>query len=263
MVAVLERHTEGVRALAFSPDGSKLATAGDQNIKLWDVAARMEIATLEGHRKRVETMAFSPDGTTLASGSRDDTARLWNVATAEQIATLIVRPYHGVWSVVFSPDGSTLTAGSYKLTIHWDVATRGRIAAEGLHSGSVNLLAYSPAEPNLLVSSSYDGVVLQDLESGSATTLGDFKHLTSMAIAPDGASLVATTGHGRILRWDLSNEPEPSETARDTEDIFSSRSPPIETPWQPPSMDTSQPGTWQPEIKSPALTKNGSAASIQ
>ncbi len=221
VVAVLEGHTEGVRALAFSPDGSKLATAGDQNIKLWDVAARMEIATLEGHRENVETLAFSPDGAMLASGSRDDTARLWNVATAEQIATLNVRRYHRVWSVAFSPDGSTLTVGSYKMVIRWEVDTGGRIAGDGLHGGSVNSLTYSPAEPNLLVSSSYDGVVLHDLESGSATILGDFHHTTSMAIAPDGTRLIATTGSGRILRWDLSNESEPSEIARDREGVFS------------------------------------------
>ena len=211
VVAVLEGHTRGVEGLVFSPDGTMLASSGDNNIKLWDVAARKEIATLIGHRDVVFALAFSPNGATLASGASDGTARMWDVATREQIATLNEPRNHSVWSVVFSPDGSTLTTGSYKVVTHWDVATRESVATDELSTGGVNSLAYSPVNPDLFLSSSRDGVVLRDLESGSTVSLDGIQHFGSMAIAPDGSSVVAATASAAIKRWDLSTSVELSD----------------------------------------------------
>ena len=203
VVAVLEGHTRGVEGLVFSPDGNTLASSGDNNIKLWDVAARKERGTLEGHSDRVRTLAFSPDGGRLASGSWDGTARLWDVAAREQIATLYVH-VTGPTSVAFSPDGSTLTTGSVKFMIHWDVATRDRISTQSTHSRWIQSLTYSPADPNLLVSTSYDGVILRNLETGSTVRLTGFQEFGSMAISPDGTTVVTGTGGGAIQWWDLS-----------------------------------------------------------
>ena len=76
-------HEGWVAALAFSPDGSLLATGShDQTIKLWDSSTGWELTTLSGHTGNVYSVAFSPDGTLLASGSLDGTVRLWDVAKA-------------------------------------------------------------------------------------------------------------------------------------------------------------------------------------
>jgi WD40 repeat protein len=78
-VTVLTGHTDEVYAVAFHPDGTRLATGGrDGAVWLWDLARGEEIVRMPGHKGYVWSLAFSPDGTTLASGSGDFTVRLWD-----------------------------------------------------------------------------------------------------------------------------------------------------------------------------------------
>lgn len=83
------------------------------------------IHTLTGHSRRVESVAISPDGRMLASGSADQTVKLWNLQTGELLQTLKEDSSQailgGVWSVAISPDGQTLACGSNDHTIRiWE-----------------------------------------------------------------------------------------------------------------------------------------------
>ena len=73
--------TGGVEAVAFSPDGQMLASAGsskgDCTIKLWNPSTGELIQTLSGHSRGVSSVVFSPDSQTLVSGSHDKTVRIW------------------------------------------------------------------------------------------------------------------------------------------------------------------------------------------
>src|SRR5271157_50442 len=80
LLGTLNGHTDPVYAVAWSPDGKIIATAGfDNTVRLWEAASRKEIKSLEGHTKIVLAVAFSPGGRQLASASLDNTAKIWDL----------------------------------------------------------------------------------------------------------------------------------------------------------------------------------------
>jgi WD40 repeat protein/serine/threonine protein kinase len=134
--------TKWVYCVAFSPDGTRLATGGfDNTVKLWDPATGAEIRTLYGHKGFVRGVAFSPNGTLLASVSEGKDVRLWEVATGRELAT-----FHGhssfAFAVSFHPDGRRIASGAADGMVKiWDVRRSRPVVFRG-HTGHVTHVAF-------------------------------------------------------------------------------------------------------------------------
>jgi WD40 repeat protein len=106
------------------------------------------LATLKGHRHIVRSVAFSPDGKTLASGSEDESIKLWDVATRKELATINARTgrvFSAVFCLMFSPDGKILASGGHNRLVRlWDPVTRKERATLKGHTGPVWCVAFTP-----------------------------------------------------------------------------------------------------------------------
>ena len=194
------------QARALSPDGTIFAIGnfGD-NSGLLDTHTGEYVKVL-GHTSIASSFAFSPDGTTLASGHRDGTLRLWDVATGTLQQTLI-GPTSWVESVAFSPDGTTLASGggSGDGTVRlWDVATGTVQHTLTEHTDRVYSVAFSP-DGRTLASGSWDNTIrLWDVATGTRqhTLTAHTGDVFSVAFSPDGRTL-ASRSWVSILLWDV------------------------------------------------------------
>src|SRR5205807_4018195 len=110
-----------VSALAFSPDGLRLAVAGHEEQAYVFELSHGDRTVLDGHTDITTAIAFSPDGAQLATGSNDGTVRLWSAQNGAARRVLSAPGMGAVLAVAFSPDGSQLASGGEDRTVRlWD-----------------------------------------------------------------------------------------------------------------------------------------------
>jgi WD40 repeat protein len=198
--------------LALAPDESTFAAASP--VGVWLIEADDLSATprrLTGHGSPVSLVAFSPDSAMLASyssvrfGEGDTSIRLWETASAEQVARLTFGNSQ-FNTLAFSPDGTSLAAGGEDGVWRWEVATGDVEARVAVHSGEVMSLAFSPDGETLASGDNKGLIILHDMASGQNTPLKMHETtVRALAFSPDGDTLLSVDFDGRLLAWDLAS----------------------------------------------------------
>jgi hypothetical protein len=211
VIATLPGHADVVRALAFTPDGTKLAAAGglparSGEIKIWDLQTHRLLETMTGHKDCIYSVAISPDGKLVASGSYDKLILLWEIDRGRQIRTLKDH-IDAVFSVAFSPDGKRLASGAQDRSVKiWDVASGQRLFTLSEPLDGITAVAFRPFGTQL-AAGGYDKVIRTwDLsDKGGTLAQSMMAHedtILQLAYSPDGKTLVSASADRTIRFWD-------------------------------------------------------------
>ena len=226
--AIFHEHVGGLRAVAYSPDGEFIASAGhDEAILLWNVEKMgSSVKRFCCHSPfaknrswiQVNALDFSLDGKLLVSSSRDGTVKIWEISSGKELRAIELGNA-SFFSVKFSPNGNLIAAstnGSYQENgsiFLWNVESgKEEMRFQG-HNGSIWSIDFSPDGRFLASGGLDDGkIIIWELSTGkSVQTLidqGQVRSLMdpgirSLSYSPDGRYIVSGVTSGPLPLWDV------------------------------------------------------------
>src|SRR5579884_82104 len=216
-------HQSGVRALAWSPDSSKIAFGGyDGTVQIWNPTNGSHILTLSTKSDSVVTMAWSPDGEYIASGSDDKTVRVWSAITGNDV--LMYRGHSNtVITLCWSFDSKRIASGSDRVnaaeedgllrknsTVQiWDANTGGNVVLCDNSPFRTYAISWSPDASYIVIGSmSAEALKVYDSTTGEDVAILDLGNsfvesgqVLSVAWSPDGTRIAAGFSSGIVQVW--------------------------------------------------------------
>lgn len=207
----IAEYTNGARCVAYSSDGTLMATAGWSDgtpelgvVHLWDGLAQQPLRELIGPAKVVDSIAFSPDGHWLAGGSRDGTVHLWDVRTGAVLRILRTSGENDwAYGVAFSPDGNRVAASCGSSTVFvWDSHTGALLhRLEGLRTRA-GKVTFNPSGTRI---AACDDQMVKVWNVTTGASLMTLPHgAQDVAFSPDGLTLATAGFDGRVGIWHAS-----------------------------------------------------------
>ena len=188
---------DGRLGVAYSPDGSKIATSdainGKFTVSIYDVTTGKIVHTLSGLENMATQVAFDPSGKFLAAGGRDRTVRVWEVVTGKALRTHFGES--AIIAVAWSPDGTRIVAGGEDGILRvW--SPPGEAVRSVRANKIVRSVTFSPDGRRLAVSCTVPACVFDTFTGEKKTTLEDVGKYARFAWSPDGKRIGPTNRFG-------------------------------------------------------------------
>lgn len=201
-------HTGWVWSAAWSPDGSRIASAsGDGTAQVWDALSGDHLTIYYGHNNSVYAVSWSPDGRRIASAGYDKSVQVWDATFGDHFYSYLGHTAT-VWTVAWSPDGKYIaSAGGDKTVQVWNATSGQPLLTYRGHNGFVYTVAWS-SDNKYIASASDDGTV-QVWNAANGHLLYTFQHSTASMLAvawsPHGQRLASSSSDGKVQVWDAIN----------------------------------------------------------
>ncbi len=210
-------HDKAVHTLAWSPDGKRIASSGEDNFaQVWDAFDGGNLFVYQNHVDVVHSVSWSPDGRRIATASRDQTVHVWDAVSGPRwlrAAALLVGFRYttfeghtaGVNTVAWSPDGTCIaSAGADHRVLVWEATSRKILTSFQAHTDTVLFVAWSP-DSRLLASTSIDHTTRiweARTKDGSFTYRDSHSLVHDMSWSPGGQHIALASSDHMVHIWD-------------------------------------------------------------
>ena len=221
-------HSDYVSAVAWSPDGKRIASAsGDHSAQVWDASNGGHVLTYRRHSADVLTLAWSPNGQYIATGSLDNTVQIWNPTSGAQVYT-----YHGqsgaVFDLAWSPDNTRIASASSDGTVKiWDALTGNNIVTytgpSSLRGGvaASNAVAWSPDGTYLAIGGLGPAILISTTTGQIIGYYGpDSGQAHSVAFSSNGQYLAIGRDNTTVEVWEVATKTKVYIYNGHSDDVF-------------------------------------------